>query len=331
MLLVSIIVPCYNEQSTIQLLLESIYTQSIQRSEIEVIIADGLSSDQTRDKVTEFQNSHPDLQIRIVDNHKKNIPAGLNCALAVAGGDYIVRLDAHSMPARDYVELCIADLKAGLGENVGGVWDIRPSRDSLVAKAIALAASHPFGVGDAKYRYGTEAGWVDTVPFGSFAKKTFQKYGLFDETLLTNEDYEFNSRIKKGGGRVWFNPAIRSIYFARSTLGELGNQYWRYGYWKWRMLRRYPETVKWRQALPPLFVLSIITVVLLFPWFWLARVALLAELTGYILALTAGTMFFAREKMDWKSWFGMILAMITMHMSWGTGFLWSAVSSMFKG
>ena len=256
--LVSIIVPCYNEQATIQLLLESIYKQSFQRSEIEVIIADGISTDSTREKVKEFQLNYPDLLIKIVDNPKKSIPCGLNCALAAAGGNYIVRLDAHSMPEANYIELCIDDLKACKGENVGGVWEIEPAVDSWISKAIAQAASHPFGTGDAKYRYGSEPGWVDTVPFGSFKKEVFQLFGTFDETLLTNEDYEFNSRIRKNGGRIWFNPAIRSIYFARSTLTELSRQYWRYGFWKWRMLRSYPETIKWRQALPPIFILSLI-------------------------------------------------------------------------
>ena len=99
---------------------------------------------------------------------------------------------------------------------------------------------------------------MDTVPFGAFRRSLIDKIGLFDETLLTNEDYEFNTRIRQSGGRVWLDPEIVTVYYARSTLRDLARQYWRYGYWKFRMLRRYPDTLRWRQALPPLFVASLI-------------------------------------------------------------------------
>ena len=153
-------------------------------------------------------------------------------------------------------------MKKDRGDNVGGVWEIRPGADTWIAKSIAVAAAHPLGVGDALYRHTNQSAEVDTVPFGSFRRALIDRIGYSTKSLLTNEDYEFNARVRKAGGRIWLDPSIRSIYFARSTLLELIHQYWRYGFWKWRMLRRYPDTLRWRQALPPLFVLSVIGLVL---------------------------------------------------------------------
>src|SRR5512136_1928070 len=255
---VSIIIPCYNERDTIHKLLEAIYEQTFPRPDLEVVIADGMSTDGTRAQITTFSDSHPDLHIAVAENTARSIPASLNCALREAQGEIIVRLDAHSMPYPDYIERSVADLQAGLGENVGGTWEIQPGARTWVAQSIAAAASHPLGVGDALYRHSDKAALVDTVPFGAFKRELLALVGFFDESLLANEDYEFNARIRRSGGRIWLDPAIRSVYFARPTLAKLAVQYFRYGFWKWRMLRRYPETLRWRQALPPLFVLSLI-------------------------------------------------------------------------
>jgi glycosyltransferase involved in cell wall biosynthesis len=328
--LVSIIIPCYNEQATIRLLLEAIYQQTFPRENLEVIIADGLSTDRTRTEISFFQQNNPDLVIRVVDNPKKTIPAALNRGLEVANGHYIVRLDAHSMPESNYVQLCVADLDAGLGENIGGVWEIWPGGEGWIARAIAKAASHPLGVGDALYRYTTQAGAVDTVPFGAFRRETFLRLGSFDESLLTNEDYEFNARLRLQGGKIWLDPEIRSIYFSRPNLESLARQYWRYGYWKWRMLRRYPKTLRWRQALPPLFVASLIGLGVLSLFFRLARFGLGIEVFLYLLVLLIGALQIAVHQKDLRLWVGVPLAVATMHISWGAGFLWSLITSTFK-
>lgn len=325
--LVSVIIPCYNEQATIRLLLEAIDQQTFPRSDIEVIIADGMSTDQTRAVVADFQREHPELAVRLVDNPRRVIPAALNCALNAAGGSYVVRLDAHSVPARDYIERCVTALASGLGENVGGVWEIRARGSGLMERAIAVAAAHPFGVGDALYRFTNQAAYVDTVPFGAFRRDVFDTYGGFDEDLLTNEDYEFNARLRQQGGRIWLDPQIRSTYFARSSLQALARQYWRYGFWKWRMLRRYPATLRWRQGLPPLFVLSLAgwLVLALFwrPALWL----LLAQLAVYFAVLVLGAVPAARKNRDAGLALAVPLAIACMHISWGAGFLWSMIKS----
>lgn len=323
---VSIIIPCYNERNTIHLLLDALYAQTYLRSAMEVIIADGGSTDGTQAVIAAWQTQHPDLAVEVIENPHQTIPAALNLAIKESSGDVIVRLDAHSQPHPEYVARSVEALSKVRGQNVGGVWDIRPGSDHWIAHSIAAAAGHPIGVGDAQYRYSDKPAYVDTVPFGAFNRKLLDQVGMFDETLLTNEDYEFNARIRQSGGKIWFDPQIRSIYYARSTLQDLARQYWRYGYWKWQMLRRYPETLRWRQGLPPLFVLSLLILILLSPFLMLARWTLIALLGVYIFVLfLAGLQLSIRHKKI-ALWLGVPLAIACMHFSWGSGFLWGVVN-----
>jgi glycosyltransferase involved in cell wall biosynthesis len=324
---VSIIVPCYNEEATIRHLLDSILAQTYPREQMEVVIADGLSTDSTRMVIAAFQQEHPDLSVKVVENTLQTIPSGLNLAINNAGGEMIVRLDAHSAPIPEYVVRCVDALEAGKGANVGGVWEIKPGAQTWIAESIAAAAAHPLGVGDAMYRLNAKAGAVDTVPFGSFRRSLIEKIGAFDETLLTNEDYEFNTRVRQSGGVVWLDPSVRSVYFARSTFGALARQYWRYGFWKWRMLARYPSTLRWRQALPPLFVAVLIGLGMLSAWFVLARIFIAVQITLYLTALIFAGLISAVKKQKFTLIFGLPPAIVTMHISWGSGFLWSMATN----
>src|SRR5690349_4167333 len=208
---VSIIVPCYNEEKTIGHLLSAVYQQTYPRAQMELIIADGMSTDQTRDLIRVFQQAHADFQLRVVDNVVRSIPAALNQAIRASKGAIIVRLDAHSMPIPEYVERCVLAHEAGRGDNVGGVWEIHAGADTWIAEGNAQEAAHQLGVGDAMYRLKATAGEVDTVPFGSLRRSLIEKIGPFDETLLANEDYEFNTRVRESGGVVWLDPSIRSV------------------------------------------------------------------------------------------------------------------------
>ena len=325
---VSLIIPCYNEEDSIQDLLAAICEQNFPLGDMEVIISDGMSTDTTREKIQEFADSVPELKISVIDNLKRTIPAGLNQALKAAHGEVIVRMDAHSHPHPDYIPRSVMDLEAGLGENIGGVINILPASDTWIAQSIALAAGHPLGVGDAKYRTGSEAREVDTVAFGAYKASLVNEIGGYDETLLANEDYEFNVRIRKNGGRVWINPKIQANYIARATLKSLAIQYWRYGYWKLRMLLRYPDTIRWRQ-LSGFFVLSWLGLGFLSIWFNLARWLLLIEAIIYGSALlVAGIIAAVSEKKLYLA-IGLPLAIATMHFSWGSGFLWSLISVSF--
>jgi succinoglycan biosynthesis protein ExoA len=328
---VSVIVPCYNEQSTIRLLLEALCAQTFPRADMEVVIADGMSTDGTREEIRAFQREFPELDVRVVENNRRAIPSGLNRALEAVRGEIIVRLDGHSRPYPDYVEKCVQAHERNRGENVGGVWEIQPGASTWVARSIAAAAAHPLGVGDAMYRLAASAAEVDTVPFGSYRRALIQRVGLYNESLLTNEDYEFNARIRQSGGRIWLDPAIRSIYFARTTFDELIRQYWRYGYWKWRMLRNYPGTVRWRQALPPLFVVSLLGLGLASIFLPAARWLLVAELFLYFSILLLAGAHAAIKHHKPALLPGLPVAITAMHVSWGSGFLWSLVTSSKNG
>lgn len=322
---VSVIIPCYNEEATIGLLLEAVYRQTYGRAGLEVVIADGGSSDGTRRQIGLFQDGHPDLAVRVVENGARSIPSGLNQALRAARGEFIVRLDAHSVPAPDYIERCVAALQAGHGDNVGGVWQIQPGGPGWVARSIALAAGHPLGAGDARYRVGGAAQAVDTVPFGAYRRALAERLGYYDETLLTNEDYEFNVRLRRSGGVVWMDPQISTRYFARPNLGALARQYGRYGFWKARMLRRYPDTIRWRQMLPPVFVLSLLVLSLAGLFLEPARWLLAAVGGAYLLVLAAAGVGAALKHRGISFLVGVPLAIAVMHLAWGGAFLWSLI------
>ena len=318
---VSVIIPCFNEEKTIHLLLDALLAQTYPHDLLEVVIADGFSTDGTREMISDFTSAHSNLKIRVIDNPRKIIPSGVNLAIKAAIGEYLVRLDAHSIPRPDYVARCIQAHLEGIAENVGGVWDIQPQNDSLIARSIAAAAAHPLAVGDAKYRYTNKAEYVDTVPFGSFNKSYLEKIGGFDETLLTNEDYELNTRIRQAGGRVWLDPQIRTVYFARRNLKDLMRQYWRYGFWKAEMIRRYPKTLRPRQALPPILVAGLSLLLLFGIFFRPALWAALAVLGVYLLILIMVGIQVAINKKDIMMMFGVPLAIAAMQLTWGTGFL----------
>lgn len=327
---VSIIVPCFNEESTISKLLEAIAAQNYPHDQFEVLIADGLSQDATRARIAAFQQAHPQLPLQVLDNPTRKIPAGLNLAIAAAKGEIILRLDAHSVPHPDYVARSVAALESDKGWNVGGAWQIKSGAPGWIAASIAEAAAHPLGVGDALYRFATKAQAVDTVPFGAFRRDLVTRIGAFDETLLANEDYEFNARIRQAGGSVWLDPEIHAVYYARASLPALARQYARYGYWKWQMLKRYPGTLRWRQALPPLFVLSLVLLPLATQmnppliWLWWLQVV------SYALVLLGAGLHKAASKRNLWLIIGIPLAIATMHLAWGSAFLWSMISTGFR-
>ncbi len=326
---VSVIIPCYNEQKTIQLLLDALYAQTYPRQEMEIIISDGMSDDGTRDAISNWQIKNPDLPVRVIDNLKRGIPSGINRAIEAAQGEYIVRLDAHSMPNTDYIERSVTALQDERGSNVGGIWRIQPGGAGWAAHSIAVAAAHPIGVGGAQYRIGGQPQEVDTVPFGAFKRSLVEQIGLYDETLLSNEDYEYNARIRKAGGVVWFDPKIQSTYFARPTYKQLARQYWRYGYWKVQMLRRYPDTIRWRQGLPPLLVLSLFTVGILSFWIEWMRWLWVFVVLLYSVALILVGLQVAYENRKFQMVIGVPLAIAIMHFTWGTAFLWSLLKTVF--
>lgn len=326
---VSVFIPCYNETHVITRLLESLYHQDYPRSSMEIIIVDGMSTDDTREKIMSFAREHPDFNIRIIDNPKKRVTYAVNEGLRAAKGNFLVRMDAHSIPAQDYISRCIGNLRAGKGDNIGGLLDIQPIDDSYSARSIAIAAAHPLGTGGAQYRSGTKACSVDTVAFGAFTRETLEKNGFFNEQLMANEDYEWNTRLKKKGGRIWFDPAIRCQYFPRRSYRALAKQYFNYGYWKVHMLRQYPESLRLRQMAPAavsliLLLSALFSILGLFlDWKYVPYFVILAPLL-YAIALNIGC-FIYPTNIPRSLLPGVVLAMFVMHVSWGSGFWLSLI------
>ncbi len=319
--LVSVIIPCRNEEKTIHLVLEALFEQSFPLQNMEIVIADGLSTDGTRRAIHAFSEAHPALFVRLVDNPKQIIPTGLNTAIKASKGELIVRMDAHSLPNQDYVQRCYNAHQEGKAENVGGVWKISPQNNGWVARSIAAAAANPFAVGDAHYRFTEKAAYVDTVPYGSYKRELFEKIGYFDESLLANEDYEFNTRIRQSGGRIWLDPAIQCTYFARATFAALAKQYWGYGFWKAQMLKRYPETLRWRQALPPAFVLGLVVLALV-GFIWPIAWPVFAVIVGLYLAVQlVPAIQISLKAGDIHLSIGVVIATLIMHFSWGTALI----------
>lgn len=323
---VSVIIPCRNEEKSIFACLEGLQQQTYPMEEVEIVIADGMSTDRTRTEIERFIKATPKFSVRVIDNPEKTIPSALNRAVETSRGEFIIRMDAHSRPLSEYIRLSIAHLENNIADNVGGVWKIRPGDETWIARSIAEAASHKLGVGNALYRYSTRAEYVDTVPFGAFRKSLFEKIGKFDESLLTNEDYEFNARILQSGGKVFLDPAIQCEYFARPTLQSLARQYWRYGFWKLKMLRKYPLTLKMRQLLPPVFVFSLFLTGVLAIWIIPLSWFLSAEILLYLISLCLASIPAARKGKEIRFILGIPLAIATMHLSWGSGFLLSIFS-----
>ncbi len=207
------------------------------------------------------------------------------------------------------------------GDNVGGLWKIIPGANTWIARGISAAAAHPLGVGNVRYRISGEAGPVDTVPFGCYFRSLFDRIGLFDETLLTNEDYELNTRIRQNGGIVWFDPEIRCRYFSRPTLSELAKQYWRYGFWKAKMVKRYPTSIKPRQLLPPLFVSGLVILLVLGLFFHQFLYGLLSVFLLYLGIIICASIPETGKRNDLSLVVSMPMAIMTMHLTWGTGFI----------
>ena len=253
--LVSIIMPVRNEGPFIRRSLEAVFHQDYPQEKLEVIVADGLSTDETRTILESYAALHPNL--RIIENRERNTPTGLNAALNRARGEIIIRVDGHCEIAPDYVRCCVARLQEDGVDGVGG--PMETVGETTRAQAISLALSSSFGVGDSAFRTSKNyTGPVDTVPFPAYPRSVIERAGLYDEELVRNQDDEYNYRLQHLGARILLASEIRSRYHCRASMSSLGRQYFQYGYWKVRVLQKHPRQMRSRQYVPALFVLSLL-------------------------------------------------------------------------
>jgi succinoglycan biosynthesis protein ExoA len=260
--MVSIVMAVRNEGEFIGRCLRAILKQKYNSNKMEIIIADGMSTDSTRKIISKILTEKPQhLKIILLNNENKIVSTGLNQAILNSKGEILIRVDGHTIIATDYVRQCVKALKASGAENVGG--KMHAIGRNYFGNAVSLATSSSFGIGGAKFHVSDRTEWVDTVYLGAWPRSVFLKIGLFDEELKRNQDDELNYRLRAFGGKILLSKDIKSKYYNRSTPLSLWSQYFQYGFWKVRVLQKNPKQMQIRQFVPPIFVMSLILTLIL--------------------------------------------------------------------
>lgn len=314
---VSILIPVRNEKAYIHRCLEAVLAQDYPSELVDIWIAGGMSSDGTREILTDYTKQYPN--IFLMDNPGRIVPTGLNLLIPRAQGEILIRVDGHCLIAKDYVSNCVRHLQEDGVDGVGG--PMHTIGEDFVSEAIALAMSSKFGVGNSSFR--TESGrtkMADTVPFPAYTRAIIERVGLYDEELVRNQDDEYNYRIREAGGKILLAEDVRSDYYSRGSLKRLWKQYFQYGFWKVRVLQKHPRQMSLRQFLPLAFVLSLILILLLalvVPWGWVLLVTILGL---YLMTNLAASLAIAK-KHGWRFLKLLPLTFAIIHLSYGTGFL----------
>jgi glycosyltransferase involved in cell wall biosynthesis len=313
---VTVIVPCRNEERHIADCMKSILAQETVPGGIEIIVADGMSTDRTREILMLFakDNGH----IRVVDNPGGIVSTGLNAAILVARGKIIIRMDAHAIYAKDYIRQCIEVLRQTGADNVGGHRIILAF--GYVQQAILAAYQSQFAIGLARYHNPHFEGYVDTVPYGCWPREVFDRIGLFDEQLVRNQDDEFNLRLTRTGGTIWQSQRIQSWYVPRGSLMNLFRQYRQYGYWKVPVIVKHKLPSTLRQLVPGSFAGLLLILLPISPWWSPAAWMCLFLLSAYLaLAVVMSTVTAFRT--GWKTLPILPAIYFCFHFGYAIGFL----------
>lgn len=320
---VSIIIPVYNEGKYIAKCLDSLLSQNFPHERLEILLVDGGSIDNTRNIINSYKQKHP--FIRLLINPDRIVPKAMNIGIKAANGNVIIRMDAHTYYADDYVSKCVETLNTKDADNVGGTIKTLPGDESLVAEAISLATSNIFGVGNSKFRISSKAEYVDTVPFGAFRKEVFDRIGLYNENLVRNQDIELNSRIIKNGGKIYLNPEIKCYYHNRSNIKELWEQNFKNGMWNIYTTSISSDSLSSRHFIPLLFIASLLSSCLISCFMSFGKIILLGVVIPYFLL----TIFFSAKIAINNQIRLMILLpnlFFILHTSYGFGSLWGILT-----
>ncbi len=314
---ISILIPIRNEAAYIQRCLQAVLAQDYPAELMEILIADGMSTDDTRSIVHKLQSEYS--HISLFDNPQHIVPTGLNSLIPQAKGDILIRVDGHCVIESGYVSNCVRYLQKEGVDGVGG--PMHSIGEDFTSEVIALAMSSKFGVGNSSFR--TETGQtklVDTVPFPAYTRTIIEKVGLYDEELVRNQDDEYNYRIREAGGKILLAQDIRSTYYSRGSLKKLWKQYFGYGFWKVRVLQKHPRQMSLRQFVPLTFILAILVSLLLTFIFSWGCFFLVGVLGAYLLANLFASYLTAKGK-GFKVFCLLPPAFATIHISYGLGFL----------
>ncbi|MDO6429403.1 glycosyltransferase family 2 protein [Flavitalea sp. BT771] len=305
--MISVICPVYNEEKYIGKVLD-FFIKAAPRAK-EIILVDGGSTDNTRQVVRYWQEQYEG--IRLLDNPNRYVPFALNKAIAAANGEVIIRLDAHSEYAPDYFEKVLEAFRKSAAPIVGG--PIRAGGSTDFQKAVSYATATVFGIGNSGFHFEGYEGYSDTVYLGAWKRNVFNQIGLFDEAMLRNQDDEFHYRACKSGLKIYQDPAIRSLYFPRTSYKKLFRQYYEYGLFKPLVLKKVKRGFRWRHIIPSCFVLYVFSLPLVFAypgWAVFLLVYLLLDI-----------FFVLRSKRSGTVMVHILLVYPILHLAYGMGFI----------
>lgn len=325
---VSVIIPCRDESAFLETCLCSVLSSDYPADRMEVLVADGMSSDSTA-AVIERAARH-DGRVRRIENRLRTTPAGLNRAIAAATGEIIVRVDSHASISRDYIARGVEHLLKGGVDNVGGPMRTVARERGLFARAIQTVLAHPFGVGNSRFRTAGASTLreVDTVFGGCWKKEVFRRVGMFNEHLTRGQDIEFNLRLARVGGKILLTPDMPSTYYARASLVAFCRHNWSNGEWAilpFAYTREMPVRV--RHLVPMMFVLTV-GVLCLCSFVWPAiRWAPVLAAGAYLTAAVIAAIHAGLRRGDWQSVPLMPFAFACLHLPYGFGSIWGAVKA----
>ena len=316
---VSIMMPVFNEERFIAHSLAAALAQDYPADRLELIVADGRSTDRTREIVASLQARHPNL--RLIDNPERIVSTGLNGAIRCAQGTIVIRLDGHCEYPQDYVRQ-VVDLREQTGaDNAGGVL-IPQGNGTYTSQAGAAACYSPVGIGSAMRGHAvtSKVCEVDTVHGGCWRRDQLLGLGGFDEEMVRNQDDELSFRLRKANGRIVRSSAIAVKYWVRDRYRLLFLQFAQFGYWKVRVVQKHPQQSSLRHLVPSLFIVAVLTSSLFAPFMAIGRWVCLGLVSAYAISIAAAALYEA-GRTKWRLWPGIAAALPTMHFGYGCGFL----------
>jgi glycosyltransferase involved in cell wall biosynthesis len=311
----SVILPVLNEANHLASAVKAILSQDY-LGKFEVILAIGPSKDTTLEIANELAKTDP--RVVVVLNPTGRTAAGLNIALAKSSSPIIIRVDGHAEIPNNYFSIAVELLRKTGAVNVGGL--MGAVGKTKFEKCVARAMRSPLGVGAAKFHNGGGSGEVDTVYLGCFLREALNEISGFDERFIRAQDWELNFRLRKLGGKIYFDPRLDVTYRPRPNLAALAKQYFEYGRWRRVVSRKHAGTINFRYLAPPFAltgtVLSLIAGITISPLLFIPAAIYVSFTLAAGLALGRGLL----EK------FMMPAVIITMQMAWGAGFITSPKS-----
>lgn len=252
----SVVIPCRNEAPYIEECVHAIYAAELPTDiELSVFVVDGMSNDGTREKIASLKEQYHSLEL--VDNKLQLTPYAFNLGIYAKECDYVQIIGARHIISTNYLANALRILKADSSIwCVGG--KILNEYVNETGKVIALAMSSQLGMGIGNFRTLEESGFTDTVTSPMYPYWVFEKIGFFDEELTRNQDDDFNFRVTKAGGKIYFDASISLKYYVRGNFEQLKRQFFQYGYWKVYVNKKHKTVTTMRQLVPPLFVMYLL-------------------------------------------------------------------------